>query len=67
MANPYLEDEDLPLTRVVGGNVSLSKLIAELDVMYPDNYPNHEMTPWEAGRMAGCIEIIRHLKSKLTK
>jgi len=44
----------------------LSKLIEELDKMYPDQYPDHEMTAWESGRMAGCIEIIRHLKSKLS-
>ncbi len=61
----YLEDDNLPLTRVVGGNVSLTKLIAELDKMYPDSYPDHEMNAWETGRMAGCIEIIRYLKSKL--
>jgi hypothetical protein len=65
MANDYIEADSLPLARVVGG-FSLQKLIAELDEMYPDNYPDHEMTPWEAGRMAGCIEIIRHLKSKLS-
>jgi hypothetical protein len=64
MANPYLDPELLPLARVVGGNVDLDKLIAELDQMYPDKYPDHEMTTWEAGRMAGCIEIIRYLKSK---
>jgi hypothetical protein len=66
MANDYLEVDSLPLARVVGGTFSLSKLIAELDEMYPDNYPDHEMTSWETGRMAGCIEVIRHLKSKLS-
>jgi hypothetical protein len=50
---------------VVGGSISLKNLIAELDEMYPDNYPDHEMTAWESGRMAGCIEIIRYLKSKV--
>jgi hypothetical protein len=64
MASPFLDEDTLPLTRVVGGNVDLDKLIAELDHMYPDTYPDHEMTPWEAGRMAGCIEVIRHLKAK---
>jgi hypothetical protein len=60
----YLDEDNLPLARVVGGNVDLDRLIAELDRMYPDNYPDHEMTAWEAGRMAGCIEVIRYLKSK---
>jgi hypothetical protein len=60
----YQDDDLLPLTRVVGGKVSLVTLIDELDRMYPDGYPDHEMTPWQAGRMAGCIEVIRFLKSK---
>lgn len=65
MANAYLETETLPLTHVLGGKVDLVKLVEELDKMYPDQYPDHEMTPWETGRMAGCVEIIRHLKSKI--
>lgn len=65
MADNYLDPDLLPLTRVVGGSISLKNLIAELDEMYPDNYPDHEMTAWESGRMAGCIEIIRYLKSKV--
>lgn len=65
MDNVYLESETLPLTHVLGGNVDLVKLIEELDKMYPDQYPDHEMTQWEAGRMSGCVEVIRHLKSKL--
>ena len=65
MADTYLDPDLLLLTRVVGGSISLQKLITELDVMYPDNYPDHEMTACESGRMAGCIEIIRYLKSKV--
>ena len=65
MANAYIESESLPLTHVIGGRIDLVKLIEELDQMYPDNCPDHEMTAWEAGRMSGCIEIIRHLKTKL--
>jgi hypothetical protein len=49
---------------VIGGRIDLNTLIEELDRMYPDNYPDHEMKPWEAGRMAGVIEVIRFLKSK---
>lgn len=59
-----MDELELPLARVVGGKVSLVTLIDELDRMYPDKYPDHEMTPWQAGRMAGCIEIIQFLKSK---
>lgn len=66
MANALFDTETIPLTSVVGGRVDLDRLIEELDTMYPDNYPDHEMTPWQAGRMAGAIEIIRFLKSKRT-
>jgi hypothetical protein len=66
MADAYFNTETIPLASVVGGRIDLDKLIDELDEMYPDNYPDHEMTPWQAGRMAGVIEIIRFLKSKRT-
>lgn len=66
MADAYFNTETIPLTSVVGGRIDLDKLIDELDEMYPDNYPDHEMTPWQAGRMAGVIEIIRFLKAKRT-
>lgn len=64
MADAFFNAETIPLTSVVGGRIDLDKLIEELDEMYPDNYPDHEMKPWEAGRMAGVIEVIRFLKSK---
>jgi hypothetical protein len=51
---------------LLGGRVDLTVLTEELDRMYPDDYPDHEMTAWEAGRMAGAIAVIRYLKSKLT-
>ena len=66
MADAYFDAETIPLTSVVGGRVDLTVLTEELDRMYPDDYPDHEMTVWEAGRMAGAIAVIRYLKSKLT-
>jgi len=65
MVNPYFDAETIPLTSVIGGRIDLSVLINELDRMYPDDYPDYEMTAWEAGRMAGAIAVIRYLKSKL--
>jgi hypothetical protein len=65
MADAYFDAETIPLTSVVGGRIDLSVLINELDRMYPDDYPDYEMTAWEAGRMAGAIAVIRYLKSKL--
>lgn len=64
MVDTLFNTETIPLTSVIGGRIDLDKLIEELDLMYPDNYPDHEMKPWEAGRMAGVIEVIRFLKSK---
>jgi hypothetical protein len=64
MADAYFDTETIPLTSVIGGRIDLNTLIEELDQMYPDQYPDHEMTSWEAGRMAGVIEVIRFLKSK---
>jgi hypothetical protein len=64
MADAYFDTETIPLTSLVGGRIDLDRLIEELDTMYPDNYPDHEMNAWQAGRMAGAIEIIRYLKSK---
>jgi hypothetical protein len=64
MADAYFDTETIPLSTVMGGRIDLDKLIEELDTMYPDNYPDHEMNAWQSGRMAGAIEIIRFLKSK---
>jgi hypothetical protein len=49
MADAYFDAETIPLTSVVGGRVDLTVLTEELDRMYPDDYPDHEMTAWEAG------------------
>jgi len=65
MASPFLDDEELPLTRVVGGNVSLSKLIEELDEMYPDKYPEFSISERQMAFHAGAVAIIRYLKSKV--
>jgi hypothetical protein len=60
----HFDATELPLTDVVGGRVDLDLLIEDLDQRYPDNYPDHEMTPWESGRMAGALMVIRYIKSK---
>lgn len=65
MASPFLDDEELPLTRVVGGNVSLSKLIEELEEMYPDRYPEFSICERQMAFHAGAVAIIRYLKSKV--
>ena len=55
MADAYFDTETIPLTSIVGGRIDLDKLIEELDTMYPDQYPDHEMNAWQTGRMAGAI------------
>lgn len=65
MASPFLDDEEIPLTRVVGGNVSLSKLIEELEEMYPDIYPDYTISERQMAYHAGAVAIIRYLKSKV--
>lgn len=64
MADAYFDTTEIPLTDVVGGRVDLDLFIEDLDQRYPDNYPDHEMTTWEAGRMAGALSVIRYIKSK---
>lgn len=65
MASPFLDDETLPLTRVVGGSVDLERLIQELENMYPDIYPDHTITERDLAFRAGAISIIRYLKGKV--
>lgn len=65
MASPFLDDKEIPLTRVVGGNVSLSKLIEELEEMYPDVYPEYTISERQMAYHAGAVSIIRFLKTKL--
>jgi hypothetical protein len=65
MANDYLEAEELPLSRVVGGQVDLVKLIEELDAMYPDRYPEFSICERQMAFHAGAVAIIRYLKGKI--
>ena len=65
MASPFLDDEEIPLTRVVGGNVDLDRLIQELEGMYPDVYPDHTISERDLAYRAGAISIIRYLKGKI--
>ena len=65
MANDYLESEELPLSRVIGGRVDLVKLIEELDQMYPDVYPEHTISERQMAFHSGAVAVIRYLKTKL--
>jgi hypothetical protein len=63
----YLDEDPLPLTSVVGGRVDLLRLIEELEEMYPDRFPDCNITERELAFQAGAIAIIKHLKNKTTR
>lgn len=63
----YLDEEPLPLTRVVGGRVDLLRLIEELETMYPDRFPDCNITDRELAFQAGAIAVIKHLKNKTSR
>jgi hypothetical protein len=63
----YLDEDPLPLTSVVGGRVDLLRLIEELEEMYPDRFPDCNISERELAFQAGAIAIIKHLKNKTTR
>ena len=63
----YFYEDPLPLTRVVGGRVDLLRLIDELEEMYPDRFPDCNITERELAFQAGAIAIIKHLKNKTSR
>jgi hypothetical protein len=60
----YLDEDALPLTAVVGGKVDLLRLISELEAMYPDRFPDCNISERELAFQAGAIAVIKYLKSK---
>jgi|31_taG_2_1085359.scaffolds.fasta_scaffold05960_3 hypothetical protein len=60
----YLDEDALPLTAVVGGKVDLLRLISELETMYPDRFPDCNISERELAFQAGAIAVIKYLKSK---
>ena len=60
-----VDENLLPLTRVVGGNINLRSLIKELSEMYPDEYPDYSISERELAYRAGAITVIRYLQSKI--
>jgi hypothetical protein len=63
----YLDEDTLPLTMVVGGKVDLLRLIAELEEMYPDRFPDCNISDRELAFQAGAIAVIKYLKSKTNR
>lgn len=63
----YLDEDALPLTMVVGGKVDLLRLISELEEMYPDRFPDCNISDRELAFQAGAIAVIKYLKSKTNR
>jgi hypothetical protein len=63
----YLDEDPLPLTHIVGGRVDLLRLIEELEEMYPDRFPDCNISERELAFQAGAIAVIKHLKAKTSK
>jgi len=63
----YLDEDVLSLTMVVGGKVDLLRLIAELEEMYPDRFPDCNISDRELAFQAGAIAVIKYLKSKTNR
>ena len=60
----YLDEDALPLAMVVGGKVDLLRLMDELEEMYPDRFPDCNISDRELAFQAGAIAVIKYLKSK---
>ena len=63
----YLDEDAVPLTMIVGGKVDLLRLISELEEMYPDRFPDCNISERELAFQAGAIAVIKYLKSKTNR
>lgn len=57
--------EDLGLGSLSSG--TLRGLVAELDALFPDVYPDYLTEPRELAYKAGQLSVVRLLKAKLEK
>ena len=63
----YIDEDAVPLTMIVGGKVDLLRLISELEEMYPDRFPDCNISERELAFQAGAIAVIKYLKSKTNR
>ena len=59
-----VESDNIPLASVVSGDVSLDRLIDELDERWPDRTPRTEISSFDLGRLAGALDVIDFIKAK---
>lgn len=57
--------DDLALSEVfsTGRNQTLDTIIGELEMRYPDEFPDHNLPLSEIAYRAGCVSVVRYLKS----
>jgi hypothetical protein len=66
MADPaVLIKENLELGFI--SDATLKLLVEELDEVYPDMCPDHNLSHQEIAYRAGQVSVVRYLKSKLEK
>lgn len=66
MVDPtVLIKENLELGLV--SDTTLKTLIADLEQVYPDQFPDYSLPHHEIAYRAGQVSVIRYLKSKLEK
>lgn len=58
-----IDSKELGLETLTSG--SLRGLVAELDALFPDVYPDYLTDPRELAYKAGQLSIVRLLKAKL--
>lgn len=59
-----VESDNIPLASVVSGDVSLDRLIDELNERWPDRTPRTEISSFDLGRLAGALDVIDFIKAK---
>lgn len=59
--------DELTLQQVseVHANRPLLDLVDELENAFPDKFPRKLLTEYETGYMAGALEVIRRIKSRV--
>lgn len=57
--------DNLSLTEVfsTGQYQTLDTIIGELEIRYPDEYPDHNLPMTEIAFRAGAVSVVRYLKS----
>jgi hypothetical protein len=60
-----MAEEPLAMSEVFSTrhNATLDSIIGELEIRYPDEFPDHNLPLSEIAFRAGCVSVVRYLKS----